>query len=280
DDDYQIQIQLLKNRRDEIATAINRNAWDGKWYLRAFDDNGEPVGCSAAQEGKIYLNPQTWCIVSGVADQERAKQALASVKEHLYCDYGVKLSTPSYSKYNKFYGIITRYNLGTKENAGVFTQSNPWYMMALAKMGLGDDLYEVVRRINPFNRNDRAEIHKIEPYIYCQSIVSDENPICPGRGSNSWLTGTAGASMVAFCEHFFGVQPKLTGLQINPCIPSEWEQIKIKRVFRGKEYQITIINRSKTGFGVKRITLNGQTVEGNLIPESLAEARNEVIVEL
>ncbi len=277
---YQTQIQLLKTRRDEITTAINQNAWDGQWYLRAYDDNSNPVGNNAAEEGRIYLNPQTWCIVSGVADQERAKQALTSIKKYLYCNYGVKLSTPSYSKYNKFYGIITRYNLGTKENAGVFTQSNPWYMMALAKMGLGDDLYEVITKINPLNRNEQADIHKIEPYVYCQSIVSNENPVCPGRGSNSWLTGTAGASMVALGEHFFGIQPKVKGLQINPCIPAEWEQLKIKRLFRGKTYQITVCNRSKTGFGVKRIYLNGQELEGNLIPESLAQDVNEVIVEL
>lgn len=279
-EEYGSQIELLKSRSADIAGAVNSKAWDGQWYLRAFDDNGEPVGNSAAEEGKIYLNPQTWCIVSGIAEGERAETALASVKKYLYCDYGVKLSTPSYSKYNKFYGIITRYNLGTKENAGVFTQSNPWYMMALAKMGRGDDIYDVVRRINPLNRNDSAEIHKVEPYVYCQSIVSDENPICPGRASNSWLTGTAGASMVAFCEYMFGIKPDLKGLKINPCIPSDWEQMKIKRIFRGKTYNITVLNKSKTGYGVKVITLNGEKVEGNIIPERMALETNEVIVEV
>lgn len=277
---YKAQIELLKIRGQEIADAVNKNAWDGKWYIRAYDDNGGQIGNSIAQEGKIFLNPQSWCIVSGIANKERAETALESVKEYLYCDYGVKLSTPSYSKYNKFYGIITRYNLGTKENGGVFTQSNPWYMMALAKMGRGDDIYDVIKRINPLNRNDSAEIHKVEPYVYCQSIVSDENEICPGRASNSWLTGTAGASIVAFCEHFFGVKAELSGLTINPCIPSDWEQIKIKRVFRGKTYNIIILNKNKSGFGVKKICLNGIEINGNLIPEHMAENVNDVVVEL
>lgn len=277
---YLSQIELLKTRRDEIAEAVNKEAWDGEWYIRAYDDNGDPIGNSAAEEGRIFLNPQTWCIIAGIADRERAETALASVKKYLYCDYGVKLSTPSYSKYNKFYGIITRYNPGTKENAGVFTQSNPWYMMALAKLGRGDDLYDVIKRINPLNRNDRAEIHKIEPYVYCQSLVSDENPVCPGRGSNSWLTGTAGASMVAFCEHFFGVKPELEGLRVSPCIPSGWEGVKLTRVFRGKTYVISVVNKSKTGFGVKRVTFNGHEIKGNLLPERMAKDTNEVTVEL
>lgn len=277
---YKEQLELLKRRREEIADAVNKEAWDGGWYLRAYDDNGEPIGNSAAKEGKIFLNPQTWCIVSGIANKERANIAFENVKKHLYCDYGVKLSTPSYSKYNKFYGIITRYNLGTKENAGVFTQSNPWFMMALAKLGKGDDIYDVIKRINPLNRNDNAEIHKIEPYVYCQSIVSDENEICPGRGSNSWLTGAAGSSMIAFCEHFFGIKPDLKGLKVNPCIPSDWKQIKIKRVFRDKTYNILVTNKSGTGYGVKSIILNSKKVEGNIIPECDALELNEVIVEL
>lgn len=142
------------------------------------------------------------------------------------------------------------------------------------------NMYDVVKRILPLNRNDNAEIHKVEPYVYCQSIVSDDNPICPGRASNSWLTGTAGSSMVAFCEHFFGVKPTLQGLKLDPCLPSEWKEIKIKRVFRDQTYNIKIINKSGRAYGVKSITMNGEPISGNILPLGKAKDVNEVTVEL
>lgn len=277
---YAEKIRVLQERKDQIAGAVNEFGWDGKWYLRAFNDNGRPVGSARSSEGRIFLNPQSWCIIAGIADQERARVCIDSVKEHLFCPYGVKLLSPSYSKYNKEIGLITRYNLGTKENGGVFTQSNAWLMMALATLGRGDDLFEVFRRINPVNRNDRAEIFRIEPYVYAQSIVSDENKVCPGRASNSWLTGTAGASMVALGEYLFGVKPLYSGLKINPCLPGDWEQVKIRRIFRGNVYNITILNQSKTGAGVKALQFNGETLSTEFIPASKAGAINEVIVKV
>ncbi len=278
--DHAAQITLLKSRRDEVAAALNEHGWDGKWYLRAYDDNLAPVGSHQSDDGQLFLNPQSWCVIGGVADAERAQSAMRHVEEMLFCRDGVKLLSPSYSKYNKALGIITRYNLGTKENGGVFTQSNAWLMMAYGVLGRGSAIHDVFQRINPLNRNDRAEIHKVEPYVYCQSIVSDENPVCPGRASNSWLTGTAGASMAALTEYFFGVKPTLAGLVLDPCIPAQWEAVKIKRVFRGKTYRVTVRNRSRTGCGVKSVTLNGAPLPGNLIPEEQAAAENEVVVEL
>jgi cellobiose phosphorylase len=252
-------------RRDDVAAAVNEFGWDGAWYLRAFDDDGAPVGTAQSEEGRIFLNTQVWAVLSGIAPPERASACMGSALEHLLCDWGLKLLAPSYSSYNPALGIITRYNLETKENGGVFTQTNAWAMMAAAELGRADVLYDILCRINPIRRNDRADRFRVEPYVYCQSLVGDRNPVCPGRGSNSWLTGTAGASMVALAESLFGIRPSLRGLRIRPCLPAAWEEVRIRRVFRGARYDITVRNETGTS-GPVRLSVDGRPLDGDIVP--------------
>ncbi len=251
-----------------MIEAVKKDGWDGEWYLRAYDYFGKKVGSSENEEGKIFIESQGFCSMAEIGkDDGMCKKALDSVKEKLDCKYGIVLNNPPFSKYVIEYGEISTYPPGYKENAGIFCHNNPWIMIGETKLGRGDRAFEYYSKIAPAYLEDISDLHKVEPYVYCQ-MIAGKDAFKPGEGKNSWLTGTASWNYYAITQFILGIRPEYNGLLIDPCIPSDWKKYTVKRVFRGDIYNITITNPEGLNRGVQSLTVDGKIVSGNILPIS------------
>jgi len=243
-----------------MAKRINETAWDGSWYIRAWQGDGTPLGSSLNKgEGEIFLNTQSWAVISGIADRHRAATCMHSALERLNTPNGLMLLAPPFRKYDAAIGGCTTYPPGAKENGGIFVQTNPWAIIAAAMMGDGELSWRLYDQIMPANHLQNAEVFQAEPYVFCQNILGTPHPLY-GLGRNSWLTGTAAWAYVAATQYILGIRPDYDRLIIDPCIPPHWSGFKAVRHFRGTVYQIEVLNPERISRGVKSITVDGQPV--------------------
>jgi cellobiose phosphorylase len=262
---------------DKMKGIINKKAWDGDWYVRAYTDEMEPVGSRSCKEGKIYLESQAWAVLSGTADRERGTACMDSVYKLLATEHGIQVMTPPYSKFYWQYGSIGVYPPGLKENGAIFCHPNPWAMAAECLLGRGDRAYKYYRAILPPARGEISDIHKTEPYVYCQMIAGKFHKDF-GEGKNSWLTGSACWNFVAVSQYILGIRPDYNGLLIDPCIPKEWKGFTAKRDFRGGVYYITVRNPHHVSKGVKAVIVDGEKLSSNLIPPAGGEHHVEIVM--
>ncbi len=261
----------------EMTTAIEGAGWDGEWFVRAYDANSNPVGSHTCEEGQIYIEPQGMCVMAGVGvDNGKAQKALDSVKERLDTKYGIVLLQPAYTKYHLELGEISSYPPGYKENAGIFCHNNPWIACAEAVMGHGDRAFEVFKKTCPVYLEEISEIHRTEPYVYCQMVAGCDAP-SHGEGKNSWLTGTAAWTFTCISQYLLGIQPTLQGLQLNPCIPHDMAGYKLDRTYRGTTYHITFDNTAGVEKGVKSVVVDGSPIDGNILPLTDKKEVNVVV---
>lgn len=258
-------VEQYKTDYEEMKTRFNEHAWDGAWFVRYFDKAGNALGTAKADACQIYTNGQSWPVISGFADGERAAQALQSLNEKLNTSKGIKLCTPGYEGWDETVGGITSYPPGAKENCGIFLHTNPWVMIAETIVGNGDRAYEYYNQVNPVAKNAIIDEFECEPYVYPQNILSDEHPQF-GLARNSWLSGTASWAYQAGTKYILGIQPTFEGLRINPCIPKAWDGFKVMRKFRGAEYRIEVKNPNHVSKGVTALEVDGNPVEGNVVP--------------
>ena len=209
---------------DNMVEAVKKHGWDGDWYLRAYDYFGRKVGSHENEEGQIFIESQGWCAMAGIGLEEgMVRKALDSVKERLDCEHGIVLNNPAFTKYLVEYGEISSYPAGYKENAGIFCHNNPWVIIGETVLGRGDYAWEYYRKICPSYTEEHSALHKVEPYVYSQMIAGKDAAV-PGEAKNSWLTGTAAWNWYAITQYILGVKPAYDGLQIDPCICSEWKE--------------------------------------------------------
>ncbi|MBW4839354.1 MAG: hypothetical protein KZY74_08150 [Paenibacillaceae bacterium] len=246
---------------------VNNLGWDGRWFRRAIMDDGRFLGSDVHDEAKIWLNAQTWAVLSGMADPEKGWQAMDSVHELLDTELGIKKINPSISTFPDPADPLTNYNKGTGENGAVFCHANTWAIIAECLLGRGDLAYKYYRQLLPNVAMDKAGLwrYKAEPYVYASNLFGPESDKF-GLANVSWLTGTAAWMYVAATQYILGIKPVLDGLSVNPCIPSDWEGFTVKRRFRGCEYEITVRNESRVCQGVKSITVDGHPLEGHVLP--------------
>ena len=240
--------------------------WDGEWFLRAYDHYKQKIGSKECDDGKIFIEPQGFCVMAEIGLKEgNCLQAMQSVEKYLDTKYGIVLLQPPYHKYHVELGEISSYPPGYKENAGIFCHNNPWISIAETVVGRGDRAWQVYTRTCPAYIEDISEIHRTEPYVYSQMIAGKDAPNF-GEAKNSWLTGTAAWTFTCISQYILGIQPTLQGLRINPCIPSDWSGYTCRRTYRGVSYDITIDNSAHVESGVASVTVDGQPVTGTLIP--------------
>ena len=244
---------------------LNEVAWDGKWYLRAFDDSGNPLGSKKCKEGKIFLNAQSWPILSGVASSERGVKSMDAVKENLDTKYGLILLNPAYSRYYQEIGALSSYAPGLKENASIWSHANAWAIIAECMLGRGNQAYEYYKKLAPPTKNRMATIHQAEPYVYAQTIAGKDHQAF-GMAKQSWLTGTASWMMNAATDWIIGVRPQYDGLLIDPCVPTSWRSFRMTRQFRDAIYDITFSNPNGVSKGIKDIHVDDKPYESNLLP--------------
>ncbi len=251
---------------DAMVAAVDRHGWDGDWFLRAYRHDGARVGSRECDEGRIFVEPQGWCVMAGIGlDDGRAERALDSVKQHLDCDHGVVLLAPAYSRYHVELGEVSSYPQGYKENGAVFCHTNPWIVIAETALGRGDRAFEYLRKFSPTFREQLGRLHRTEPYVYPQMIAGAEASR-PGEAKNSWLTGTAAWSWVAATQYILGIRPEYDGLRVDPCIPSSWDGFRVRRRFRGVLYDIEVRNPDRVSAGVVELVVDGTRVDGNVVP--------------
>lgn len=259
-----------------MADAVRDHGWDGDWFLRAYDREGNPVGSRENEEGRIWIETQGICPMAGIGlDDGRAERALDAVEEHLATPHGLVLLWPAYSRYRVELGEISSYPPGYKENGGVFSHTNPWIAIAETIVGNGDRALERYLRINPSAREALSELHRCEPYVYAQMIAGKEAAV-PGEAKNSWLTGSAAWNYVAITQWILGVRPELDGLRIDPCLPTAWEGFEAVRRFRGATYEIRIRKAAGATGRLSSLVVDGGEREGTLVAPAPAGAQVSV----
>jgi cellobiose phosphorylase len=258
--------ERMDAHRAEMLAVVEEHAWDGDWYLRAYDAAGEPVGSHRCDEGQIFVESQGWCVLGGAGRENgRARRALESVHERLFTEHGVVLQQPAYSHYRAELGEITSYPPGYKENAGVFCHNNTWIQLAWCLLGEGDRAFAYYLSTCPSAQEERIDTYRSEPYVYAQMIAGPD-AATPGEAKNSWLTGTAAWTFVTISQGILGIKPDYDGLRIDPCIPSSWGSYHVTRRFRDVVYDISVENPDGVCTGVRSLRVDGREVDGNLVP--------------
>jgi cellobiose phosphorylase len=267
-----IRYQQLAN---DMTQTIYAHAWDGEWFLRAYDDSGAKIGSKECLEGQIFIEPQGFNILAGVGlENGYAQKALDSVNKRLATKHGIVLQQPAYSQYYLNLGEISSYPPGYKENAGIFCHNNPWVIIAETKVGNGDRALDYYLRICPSAREEISDIHRTEPYVFPQMIAGRDAPT-HGEAKNSWLTGTASWTYVSVSQYILGIRPTYDGLEVAPVIPLRWSGFKATRILQGVTYHIEV-TRQGPGNSIS-LTVDGKAIEGNVVPRP-ASSIGEVLV--
>ncbi len=278
--DQQTEASWAKKQLVELDKAIQTHTWDGAWFVRAFRENGSIIGTKADPEGSIFLNAQSWAVLSGAATQAQSESAMASVNAQLATEHGLLLCSPPFMKTpcNEIRAVL--FNPGQKENAGIFCHPQGWAVIAETQLGHGNRAYEYYRAYMPAAYNDHAEVRQIEPYVHCQSTHGRDSRRF-GASRLPWLSGTATWSYVAATQYILGVRPDWDGLRVDPVIPSSWDSFQMTRHFRGASYNIRVKNPNHVERGVKSIIVNGKSVDRSApLPLAAAGSKVDVDVEL
>lgn len=259
----------------EYRGKIQALCWDGDRYIRGFTEAGERIGAAADPEANLWLNPQSWAVISGLADANQAEGAMDQVYTRLNTPYGAVLMDPTYHAHAFDGALAVIYNPGTKENAGIFSQTQGWLILAEALRGQGQRAYTYFAENALAAQNDRAEVRHLEPYCYGQFT---EGPASKhfGRSQVHWLTGTASTVMVGCVEGILGLRPDLDGLRLAPAIPREWTGFTMDKDFRGCRLHIRVENPHHRESGFTSLTVNGRELPDAYIPAALLTRETEV----
>jgi cyclic beta-1,2-glucan synthetase len=257
-------------------------AWDGEWYRRAYYDDGTPLGSKRDSECTIDSLAQSWSVISGAGDPQRAARAMRSVGEHLVRepDGLVALFTAPFDRTKHDPGYIKGYPPGLRENGGQYTHGSIWSLIAFALLGDGDTAYRLFNIFDPQSHTANAkglQRYKVEPYVVCADVYSVEPHV--GRGGWSWYSGSASWLYRAGLEYLLGFKLRGGMLRIDPCIPKAWNGFGIEYRHRSTRYTISVENPDHVCRGVGRVELDGVEIDPlEAIPLTDDGARHRVRV--
>lgn len=253
----------LEKEYQTLKDAINREAWDGKWYARALSREGK-IGARESEGSKIYLNAQTWAVLADVAEGERLRQVLEAV-DSMEQDFGFPLNMPPYESYSPQVGRMSGMLPGLFENGGVYCHATGFKILMDCKAGRGDKALKTLKKIMPDSDKNPSLQSGAEPYVFTNCYGT--HPDYYGRSYQSWTTGTSAWAMMGLYEGILGVKRDYRGLRIAPCFPTDWEAAEMTRQFRGAQYHVVIRNPGHIQGGVPEITADGTRIDGNLLPD-------------
>ena len=266
---------------ETMAAAVKKisrqELWDGQWFIRGITAKGRKIGTQADTEGRVHMESNTWAVLSGVADPEQGKLAMDAVDEYLYTPYGLMLNAPCFTVPDDDIGFVTRVYPGLKENGSIFSHPNPWAWCAEAVLGRGSRAMKFYDALCPAMQNDRIEVRKAEPYSYCQ-FVSGRDHTTFGEAHHPFMTGSAGWAYYAATQYLLGVRPEFDSLTVDPCIPADWKEFTVDRIWRGAEYRIRVTNPKGVEKGGAEIRLNGETVDSIPVQAPGSVSEIEVIM--
>ncbi len=268
-------VTKYRKLQERVKEACDRELWDREWYIRGITKKGRKIGTIEDREGRIHLESNAWAVLSGVASGEKGILAMDSIDNYLYTPYGIMLNGPSYTVPDSDIGFITRVYPGLKENGAIFSHPNPWAWAAECRLGRGDRAMKFYNALCPYYQNDMIEIREAEPYSYCQFIMGREHTAF-GRARHPFMTGTGGWAYYSATRYILGIRPQFDELLIDPCIPPDWKEFKIHRIWRGAVYHITVLNPHGVMKGVKSLRLNGEPVAS--IPVGEKGMDNDILV--
>ena len=257
------------NHARGIGQAIEKNAWDGGWYIRAFFDDGSPLGSASNTECKIDSLAQSWSIISQGGNKERSIKAMQAVEEYLIKKNEglILLFTPPFDKGDQNPGYIKGYVPGVRENGGQYTHAATWVIKAFSMLGDGDKAWELFNLINPINHSRtplECATYKLEPYVMAADVYAVNPHI--GRGGWSWYTGVSGWMYRVGIKDILGLKKKGDKLIIDPCIPKDWKEYKVSYRYLSTLYNITVKNPDGVNNMVKKIILDDKPILGKYIP--------------
>ena len=255
-----------RNKSKRLQIAFEKYAWDGEWYFRATKDNGEKIGSRENKEGRIYLNAQTWSLISGISTEERKLKAMKSVTKLLLKKNGTLLLQPAYTKPDEMIGYLSRYAPGRRENGGVYTHAATWSIWAYSLLKQNKNAFESFRRLCPVYNGLKPDKYNAEPYVTPGNIDGPDSPNY-GMGGWTWYTGSAAWLQKVIVDWILGIRSTKDGLEIDPCIPKDWKKFQLQRYYRNSKFNIAVLNRSGSGSKVKKITVDGKTIEGNVLKD-------------
>lgn len=241
-----------------LRDAVHRHAWDGDWYLAGTRDDGQPFGSDACRYGSIYLNPQTWAVISGIGDPERDRRAMRAVRDRLVKPYGAVLLDPAYREVDPYIGYISRYAPALRENGGVYSHASTWAVQAFAMHGDARTAFAIYQGMNPALRSGLdADLYAAEPYVMPGNADGPDSPY-EGRAGWTWYTGSAAWMRRMAHEWILGVRAGRDGLIVRPAWPEDWDRARVLRSFRGDRYEI-VFERTDSDSGV---WVDGRTHDG------------------
>ncbi len=275
DTDY---IAYIDEVQAKLGDALEK-CWDEDRFIRGIREDGVIVGAKKDPEANMWLNPQSWSVISKFASDDQAEKAMNSVHDILNTPYGAKLLEPPYKEHYFNGALMHIFNADTKENGGIFSQSQGWLILAEGLLGHGDRAFQYFMESAPAAMNDKAEIRVLEPYVHGQFTESKASPF-EGRSHVHWLTGTASTVMVGCTEGICGIRPDADGITIAPSIPAAWDGFKMKKNFRGKKLCIDVQNPNHVQSGVASVTLNGTKLDGSYIKAADLTECNDIVIVL
>ena len=288
---FEIMIRFAQYKKDsategqmaelkkKFGAIIEERCWDTDRFVRGITEHDQVVGKPGDPEANMWLNPQSWAVISGFADEQRGKAVLDLVHKELNTKYGARIMSPSYRQHAFDGALALLFNPSTKENGGIFLQTQGWIILAEALLGRGGRAFEYYRESCPAAQNGIAETRLMEPYVYSQFTESLDSPF-EGRSHVHWLTGTASTVMVGCVEGILGLRPDIDGLRLSPAIPPSWKGFTVEKTFRGVKLTIKVQNPQGREGGCRKLTVNGAALEGNYVPASLLKAENELVLEM
>ncbi|MDD5262001.1 MAG: hypothetical protein PHD76_09160 [Methylacidiphilales bacterium] len=262
-------------RRESIADAVNKHAWDGGWYKRCYDDAGQAIGSHNNRFACIFMEPQCWALIAGIADAERAKKLERSCDEHLLTDLGYMLLTPPYTEPDPNIGRISSMEPGIAENGTIYTHLNIWMILGLLRQGKADKAYDIFRRITPAYKDSDAK-HKAS-FLYANCYFGPSHRNRPFQQEFTWITGSYAWLNTVLLNEMIGLKPGYAGLAIEPCLPKEWKEVEAERCWRGTTYRVRLLNPKGIGRGKVSITMDGTPIKGNVLPYSADNKTHQVV---
>ncbi len=254
-------------KADKLKKSFDKYAWDGEWFFRATKDNGKRIGSRNNEEGKIFLNAQTWSVISGIGEKKKTEKAMESVTKNLLKKNGPLLLAPAYSKPDKMIGYLSRYAPGRRENGGVYMHAATWSIWAYSLLKQNQLAFKTYVRLSPIYNSLNPDEYTCEPYVTPGNIDGPDSPNY-GMGGWTWYTGSASWYQKVIVDWILGIRAIADGLLVDPCIPEEWNEYSVKRVFRNTTFNIKVYNPEHKSHGVKYLIVDGKRTENNLLTQT------------